>query len=71
VLRELYALTHTKAPLHSKLVIMQHKMPAKSVFPLVKQLKSMPADEAGGVIIQHRIPLLTAWGLAVPLADLG
>jgi hypothetical protein len=63
VLRELYALTHTKASPHSKTIIMQHRAPVdKSVFAVVKRLKSLPAEEAAGLIAKHKIPLLTAWG---------
>lgn len=62
VLRELYALTHTKpAPMVDEIVLKGHN-PPNTVFYTVAHLKDMSPQEAAGTIMELRIPFLIALG---------
>ncbi len=62
VLKELYALTHTKPNDHADKVLFKNDYTNASLFQTVGLLKTMSASEAAGTILEKKIPFLIALG---------
>jgi hypothetical protein len=62
VLKELYALTHTKPGAHADSVLFKGQRPPHSIFDIVARLKDMNPQEAAGMILERKIPFLIAVG---------
>ena len=61
-LRRLYTLFHVKPSPEAELTIVKgHGLPG-SIFDIVKSLSTLPAEQAAGLIVSHRIPFLIAAG---------
>lgn len=61
-LKELYAVSHMKPSPYAKAVLFEKKYPRGSIFEKIATLKSMPANEAAGVIINHKLPFQVITG---------
>lgn len=68
VLKELYALTHTKPSPRANRVLFKGEYPPHSIFETVAQLKNMSPIEAAGTIMEKKIPFLIAMGALGPKA---
>jgi len=62
VLKELYALTHTKPAFFVNEILFDKNYLPGSIFTAVKQLKDMSPTEAAGTILTRKIPFLIAMG---------
>lgn len=62
VLKELYALSHTKPNIISDMVLFKGEYPNGTVFQDILRLKDMSPLEAAATIIDRRIPFLIAQG---------
>lgn len=62
VLKELYALTHTKPNDRADKVLFKNDYTNASLFQAVALLKTMSSSEAAGTILERKIPFLIALG---------
>lgn len=61
-MKELYALFHVKPTAKADLILFKGNPPRGSAFEAVGRLAEMPAEDAAGAIMEHRIPWLVAQG---------
>lgn len=61
-MKELYALYHVKPDAKADLILFKGNPPKGSAFEVVARLAEMPAAEAAGAVLEHRIPWLVAQG---------
>jgi hypothetical protein len=61
-LKALYAVSHKKPSAYAQAVLFERKFPAGSVFHKIANMKSMPAQEAAGVILNNRLPAQIVMG---------
>lgn len=61
-MKELYAVSHTVPSVFAQAILFDRKYPRGSVFEKIARLRTMPAKEAAGVILNERIPYQTAIG---------
>ncbi len=62
VLKELYALTHTKPSDRADKILFKNDYTSASLFQAVSLLKTMSPSEAAGTIMERKIPFLIAVG---------
>lgn len=68
-LKTLYAMNHMKPSDRANKILFKREYPRGSVFERLKELKSMPPQEAAGTILNFKIPFLIAVGALGGIKD--